>query len=284
MDKRRQKNKRRMMYFIVFVVIFSGFSLFFSRNSSKIESMIRDSVAVVEYYTVKKPIEVVSTIFSDYNEMKNVFIENERLRMRIDEYANVAATNELLQKEITALKELTKIDYLPMEYEVEYATVISRLTTSWNSELILGLGSMGGVSKDMAVIGIDGMLGYISDVTELTSTVTLLTSEKQTNKLPVRIENGDDVIYGLLENFNVKNGTYQVMLLDTVTTIVEDAKVFTSGLGGDGKTPAGIFIGTAYELNITTDGSSQNLMVKPAASFEDLRYVSIVKRVNSDEE
>lgn len=280
MNRRKRKNQKRMMYFIVFVVLFSGVSLFFSRNSSGIESMIRDSVAVVEYYTIKKPIEVVSTIFSEYREMKDVFIENERLKSRIDEYASLAAQNELLQKELDTIKTLTGIDYLPTDYVVEYAVVNSRSVSAWNSELTIGLGSMSGISNDMAVITEKGMIGFISDVTELTSTVTLLCAEKQNSKLPVRIESGNDVIYGLLENYNTDSGTYQIMLLNAVTSIEEDAKVYTSGLGGDGKTPAGIFIGTAKELNIKTDGSSQNLIVKPAATFDDLRYVAIVKRVN----
>lgn len=282
-NNRKQKKQKRMMIFIVSVVIFSGLSLFVGRNSSNIESMIRDSVAVIEYYTIKRPIEVVSTLFSEYRAMKDVYDENERLRLRIDEYIAVAAQNELLQKEINALKDLTSIDYLPTEYEVEYAAVNSRSSTSWTSEISINLGSFAGVQEDMAVISEQGMLGYISSVTELTSTVTLLCAEKQSTKIPVRIESGNDVFYGLLEQYNVENQTYEVMLLDNVTALEPDAKVFTSGLGGDGKTPAGIYIGLAVELYSRSNDASTSLRVEPAVSFDDLRYVSIVKRVNGYE-
>lgn len=282
-SKRNRKKQKRMLIFIVSVVLFSGVSLVVGRNSSNIEKMIRDSVAVIEYYTVKKPMEMISTIFKEYREMKDVYIENERLRLRIDEYVSVAAQNEILQKEIDALKELTKIDYLPTEYEIEYAAVSSRSPTSWDSMLTINLGSLSGVEEDMAVVTEEGMIGYISSVTELTSTVTLLCAENQPTKIPVRIESGSDVYYGLLDYYNVDLNSYEIMLLDVVGQIEDDAKVFTSGLGGDDKTPAGIYLGTAKELYTRSNDASMSLRATPAASFDDLRYVSIVKRVNSHE-
>ena len=41
--------------------------------------MISDSVAVVEYYVIKKPIEFISNLFNEYNELKDVYDENKIL-------------------------------------------------------------------------------------------------------------------------------------------------------------------------------------------------------------
>ena len=43
----------------------------FSRTQWGIERMISDSIAVVEYYVIKKPIEFVSNLFNEYNELKS---------------------------------------------------------------------------------------------------------------------------------------------------------------------------------------------------------------------
>ena len=38
--------------------------------------MVSDSIAAIEYYVVKKPVEFVSNLFSEYNELKDVYKEN----------------------------------------------------------------------------------------------------------------------------------------------------------------------------------------------------------------
>lgn len=53
-------------------------------------------------------------------------------------------------------------------------------------------------------------------------------------------------------------------------------------MGGDGKSPKGIYIGKAKKLVTQTDGTTTTLMVTPAANMEDLSYVSVIKKVNND--
>ena len=58
-----------------------------------------------------------------------------------------------------------------------------------------------------------------------------------------------------------------------------NAKVITSGLGGDQKAPKGIYIGTARKvLLFLSDGTTKTIRVKPAADFNDLTYVAVVFR------
>ena len=49
--------------------------------------MISDTVAVVEYYVIKKPIEFISNLFNEYNELKDVYDENKILREQLAAYA-----------------------------------------------------------------------------------------------------------------------------------------------------------------------------------------------------
>lgn len=284
MDKRKKQRNRKMVIIVtVVLLVFSAISLIIGRSGTGLEIMLRDSVAVVEYYVVKKPIEFVSDVFSELVELKDVYKENAILKQKLDAYTSVVANNDVLSSELKSLKELTEIDYLPTEYKVKQANVVSRSVESWNSEIIIGVGSLGGAKKDMAVISSKGMVGVITSTTEVTSTVTLLTSEKPANKLPVMILNNGNKVYGLLDKYNVDTGTYEVMLLSDIDKLEEDAKVFTSGLGGTDKSPEGIYIGTAKEISLKTDGTSSILYVTPAADFNDLSFVSIVLRESGNE-
>ena len=71
--------------------------------------------------------------------------------------------------------------------------------------------------------------------------------------------------------------------MSDVDKLEDNAKVITSGLGGDQKAPKGIYIGTAEVIDVSNDGTTKTLKVKPAEDFSDLSYVSVVFRGNDDE-
>ena len=186
--------------------------------------------------------------------------------------------------EIKKLKKLTEMDYLPNDYKTKAASVQIRDQTNWNDEITIDAGSLNNVQEGMAVCDSKGMIGVVSHVTEISSTVSLLTSENPSNQIPVMIINGDQTIYGLLKNYDVNKKVLNITLLSGIDKLEKNAKVYTSGLGGDGKCPKGIYIGKAKKLVTQSDGTTMTLTVKMAAQFKDLSYVSVVKKVNGNEE
>lgn len=277
--RKKQRKKRTIIIVTIAIVLFSVFSLIFSRTGSGIENVVRDSISMLEYYLFKSPTEFVANVFGEYSSLKDVYEENEILKAKLDNYAREQAMNDILLNEINSLKEITEIDYLSTEYNLKYTSIISRDIDSWNSVVTIDLGSMGGISKDMVVISSKGMIGVVSDVTEISATVSLLSAETTKDQLPVQIINGSENYYGLLEGYDVETGLFQVQLLSTVTgKIQEGATVITSGLGGEGKAPKGILVGTAKELTVQNDGTTTKLTVKPAADFNDINYVAVVQK------
>ena len=216
--------------------------------------------------------------------IKDVYDENRILKEKIDSYVNVESENEVLQSEIKKLKKLTEMDYLPNDYKTKAASVQIRDQTNWNDEITIDAGSLNNVQEGMAVCDSKGMIGVVSHVTEISSTVSLLTSENPSNQIPVMIINGDQTIYGLLKNYDVNKKVLNITLLSGIDKLEKNAKVYTSGLGGDGKCPKGIYIGKAKKLVTQSDGTTMTLTVKMAAQFKDLSYVSVVKKVNGNEE
>lgn len=283
MNGKKDKSKSRILIFVISILIISIFSLVVGRTSFGAEIMIRDSVAQVEYYLVKRPMEMIESLVSEFYEMKNVFEENQSLKERLDGYESLVAKNELLESEINTLQELMDIDYLPIDYEIEYTAVQFRSTASWDSNIVIGMGENSGIKENMAVVSSEGMLGIVREVSELSATVSLLCTENPVNQIPVQINNGEDVIYGLLDGYDVETKLYKIVLLSGVDRLEAGSKVYTSGLGGDGQTPTGIYIGDALEMQLNSDGSTAYLLATPAVDFSDIRYVGIINRVNGDE-
>ena len=279
-NRRKKRNQRIMIGAISAVIVLSLLSFFISRNQSGIEEFLSTSVQTVEYYIFKKPLEFISNIFSEYNELKNVYDENKLLKEKLDSYASLESENEVLNSEMQKLKEVNDIKYLPSEYQTKVAGVQTRDQTNWNNEIIIDSGSQSSIEAGMVVCDSKGMIGTVTSVNELTATVSLLTSEKPEIKIPVMIINGDQTIYGLIDGYNVNNGYLDMTLLSKVDKLEKDAKVYTSGLGGEGKSPKGIYIGNAKKLYTKSDGTTTSVRIKAAADFEDLSYVVVVKKVN----
>lgn len=281
-NRRKRRNKKIMIGVIVGVIFLSAIGFFVGRKQSRLEKTLSNSISMIEYYIVKKPLSFIGDIFNEYNDLKDVYDENKKLKTKLDSYANVEAENEILTTEIDKLKKITEIDYLPSDYQTKVATVQIRDQTNWNDEITIDLGSMNDIQEGMVVCDSKGMIGVVSKVTEISSTVSLITSENPSNQIPVMVVNGDQVVYGLLENYSVNSQKLNITLLSNIDKLEKGAKVYTSGLGGDGKSPKGIYIGKAKKLVTQTDGTTTTLMVTPAANMEDLSYVSVIKKVNND--
>ena len=282
-NRKKQRNRKIILIITVTIIVFSSISLIFSRTQWGIERMISDTVAVVEYYVIKKPIEFISNLFNEYNELKDVYDENKILREQLAAYASVEVNTNVLSNEIDDLKKALDLKELTTDYNVKTATVISRDASNWTNEITIDLGSMAGVKEDMVVVASKGMIGKVTSVTEVSSTVQLLTAEKPVSDLPVQIMNGDQNAYGLLKGYDVESKCYEVTLLSNIDKLEPNANVITSGLGGDQKATKGIYIGVAEGMDVSSDWTTKTLKVKPAENFSDLTYVSVVFRGNNNE-
>ena len=124
------------------------------------------------------------------------------------------------------------------------------------------------------------MIGSVTYVGELTSTVSLLTRENAVSQLPVSIISDDKEYYGLLDSYDTERNAYRVILLSDSDGIVNGLNVVTSGLGGTGKSPRGILVGTTLEVSKSESSVSTVVYVQPTVDFNALTYLAVVQRVN----
>ncbi|MFR7591466.1 MAG: rod shape-determining protein MreC [Longibaculum sp.] len=279
-NKKWNKHNKRIVIVTIVLVLFSIITLVTTRSASPIERIFKDTIANIEYYVIKAPVQYVSGLIDEYNEMKDVYEENAKLKKQLENLERESAMNDVLTSEINQLKELTKIDYLPTDYRVKYTKVIARDAESWNNEVTIDLGKLSGIKEGMAVISAKGMIGTVTNVGEISSTVSLLSTENNKSQLPVMIISGDQEYYGLLNRYDLTSKSYRITLLSDVEKLEKGAKVVTSGLGGKGKSPKGILLGTVEEFTIGDDATESICMVKPSADFNSLNYVAVVQRVN----
>ena len=81
---------------------------------------------------------------------------------------------------------------------------------SWKETITIDKGEQSGIEVNMAVVVNDGLIGKVIKTSTFTSTVRLLTSNVLNDKISVKIANGEDFAYGILNGYDEKKDTYKI--------------------------------------------------------------------------
>ncbi len=277
--KKRKNSKNKRLFLILLIVIIVLSVLFYTvkkdRNLNTFESLIKDTIVEIEKI-IYKPINGFNNMIEEFTSLKNVKKENQILKSNVEKMESTEAENIELKQEIERLKEELNIEHVLTDYDYLNATVISRNSFYWYNMLTIDKGSHNGIKEGMVVINSTGLIGKITNVSTFSSDVKLITTNDTNNKISVTVTNGDTKLTGIINGYDYKKGLLTVEGISNTATVSNGDYVYTSGLGG--VFPSGILIGKVE--NITTDvyDLSKIINVKPSAKFDDINFVTILKR------
>lgn len=259
---------------IIILVIFS-FTLKRERKLNKVEAFFKDGLIYTEKI-ITYPFNYIKNLVEDYRELKNVKKDNDILEISTSRIESIESENIELRRQLEALKEELNITYTLSDYEYLNATVISRNVGYWYNKITIDKGTYNGVKKDMVVINSSGLIGKVIRTTTFTADVRLLTTSDTNNKISVHISNGDNNLYGLINGYDYENNILELEGISNTRDVNIGDYVYTSGLGGI--FPSGILIGSVTEITTDSYDLAKIIKVKPASDFNNLNYVSILKR------
>lgn len=262
---------------VIIVIIFVIFSITLKqdRKLNPVESFFKDILIYVER-VVTYPFDFIINKYDDYKELKGVKEENDILETSLDRIESIESENVELRRQIEELKKELDVDYTLTDYEYLNATVISRNVGYWYNTITINKGTYNGIEKDMVVINGHGLIGRIIRTTTFTSDVRLITTSETNNKISVVISNGDYSLYGLINSYDYSDNFLEVEGISNTRDVNIGDYVYTSGLGG--VFPSGILIGKVSEITTDSYDLAKIIMVSPSADFEDINYVSVLKR------
>lgn len=267
---------------IISIIFVAGLMTFFTSKSVSenrklnfFEKIIKDSVSIVEkiVYTpidyVKGKIDLSKEKNRIYKKYKNIDLEN------IKENSYKAEIEELKQ-EINELKSLLDLNNIASDYTNINATIINRNVNSWHNIITIDKGSHDGIEEGFAVVVNEGLIGKIIGVSEFTSSVKLLTSDEINNKISVKINKDGKSIYGLLTNYEYKDNVYVIEGISDIDKLEVGSYVTTTGLSE--LFPSGILIGTIKKVTYDNYELTKVVEVTPSVDFNDIKYVSVLKK------
>lgn len=181
-----------------------------------------------------------------------------------------------MKKELEELKKINNISNTLSEFEAIKGVVIERNKMYWFNTILINIGTNQGIEKDMVVVSGDGLIGRINKVSKTTSEVKLLTTSDVNHKVSVVIKKDDLNIYGIMSLYNNETNYLEVTTVNKTNLDLTNSLVYTSGMGGI--FPSGILIGEVMEIKTDKYEVSKVINVKPSADFNDIKFVSVLKR------
>ena len=248
--------------FVLFILMeVCCFYLIFQNNSFQRSSWINSSNAfagnvfttvnsIKEYFALKETNELLAA-------------ENARLRTQsLGSYAKYITTKTIVGD--TVLKQ--QYTYIP-------ADVVNNSVNRRNNYLTLNRGYKQGITRDMAVITSNGIVGYIKDVSA--NYCTVLSILNKDAKISAKVKRYDE-----LGSLIWEGGDYRYGLLQDIGTHVKIAKgdsIVTSNFSDI--FPSNIMIGTVESYAPREGGEFYNIKVKYSANLKNVTHVYIINNI-----
>ena len=200
------------------------------------------------------------TLIGENDYLKGQLIE---LKVRLQSYNNLALENQKISGLLDSSYEIPNHDVL-------LARVKSISQSRLSNKIVIDKGLNNEVALSQLIIGSDGVVGQVTQVTPLFSTARLLTDPTQF--MPVK--NSRNGIRGITKGIasNEKGMIVEYVPLDS------DVKVgdlfLTSGVGNS--YPSGYLVGRVTSIDDSLDASFLSIKLQPSQNMNKLEMVLII--------
>ena len=237
---------------------------------------LRSALAFVTYplhYLADLPFTASRWFSETTSSRKTLFAQNTtlreqnlRLRAELQKYQSLQAENMRLR------------DLVDSSFKVGDRVLVAELSSvdldPYKQQVVIKKGAISGVFEGQPVLDALAVMGQVTSVTPLSSTVLLITDTS--HALPVQVlRNG-------LRTIALGTGhidELKLPYLPTNSDIVEGDLLVTSGLGG--KFPPGYPVATVTRIDRSPDAPFSNIIAEPSAHLDRSREVLLVWTIPS---
>ncbi|MBX9782019.1 MAG: rod shape-determining protein MreC [Chitinophagaceae bacterium] len=227
--------------------------------------------------------EITGSLQTQYASVENYFHlkkENQDLRRRLNELQNRLPEN--FQGADTAQRVIT--DSIPVDTSGERrryiymdAQVVNNSISQPNNYITLHRGSRQGVEKDMVVVGPNGVVGVVLDVTENFSTVMSMLHKQ--SRISARLKKTGES--GRIEWDGAVANRVQLKDIPKSVKVQAGDTVLTSQYSDF---PPGVMIGVIEKVIPEKSANNYLLQLKTSTDFSRLQNVFVVKNLQRNEQ
>ena len=226
------------------------------------------------YVIVDLPSQVIDWVNDKGADNDNLIGENDylkgqliELKVRLQTYNNLSLENQKLSKLLDSSYKIPNRDVL-------LGRIKSISQSRLSKKIVIDKGSNNGVALSQLIIGSDGAVGQVTQVTPMFATVRLITDPTQF--MPVK--NSRNGIRGITKGMA---STGRGMIVEYVP-LDSDVKVgdlfLTSGIGNS--YPSGYLVGRVGSIDDSLDASFLSITLQPAQNMNKLEMILVIKGKN----
>ena len=272
-ENKRKNNKKRIIFVIIFIILVIMFaSLFFRNSSNKVVSSI---TKVISY-----PIIGIKNAFSWVgSNLKNVFTnkddvieknnkleeENRDLKLKLLESEKIIEENE-------SLKNMLDIKNSYKHFSLKLGNVIYREHDNWTKTFKIDIGSKEGIKLNQAVVHKEGLVGYISNVTDDSSVVTTILDPSSSVSVNISTINEPALLQGDLDLKAKNKLRLDFIELDAEISIGD--MLYTSGLGSI--YTSSIPVAKIVEVKSKKNDINRYAVAEPCVDIKAIKEVAVI--------
>jgi rod shape-determining protein MreC len=218
----------------------------------------------------------ITGFWSHYIDLRGAARENAELREQLLHLSVELQEQRALASQIRSLEEMLGLKAV-VPIETIAARVMAGNVTPGTFTVTIDKGTADGVVADMAVLGVDGVVGRVVEpVAERAATVQLLVDANAAAAVVFERSRAAGIAVG-----GQSDGTLRADFVPVLADVRVGEQVTTSGL--DGIYPAGFPVGRVESI-VGAGSPSRSIRIRPATDFSYLSAVLLVRdRPRTDE-
>ena len=226
------------------------------------------------YLVVDLPSQVIDWVNDKGSENELLVSQNDYLEGQLIELKAKLQTYNNLTLENQKLSNLLESSYLLPDHNVKLARIKSISQSRLSKKIIINKGLNDGVSLSDLIIGSDGVVGQVTEVTPMYSTVRLLSDPTQ--HMPVK--NSRNGIRGITKGL-ASNDRGMILKYIPLESDIKLGDIFmTSGIGNS--YPSGYSVGRVKSIDENLDPSFMTVYLEPTQNLNRLELVLIIEEKN----
>lgn len=272
-SRKQNRKKKGKLLQIILIIIGIILSIYLLANinlpilSNISGSIVRGIDTVAS--SIKGWISQGTSYFGNVNDLKEenkkLFNELEKLRLKMVELEKIEIENG-------ELREALEIDEKYNHFNKIYANIILRDYSNWNETFSINKGSNDGIKLKQTVISSQGLVGYISAVTDDSSIVTTIMDPNTSVSVEIATINELALLKG---DFDLKN--YEQMKLTNIpinSELTVGEKIYTTGIGT--MYEKGLVIGEIKEVVNKKNDVDRYAIIESYTDFSSLDFVAVI--------
>ena len=269
----KEKNKKKIIFIIIFSIFVIMFVAFFFRNSSNgVVASISGIVAKPITFVYESFNNLFNNISKKFGDIEQVQQENEQLRQENENLKLQILESQKILDENTTLKEMLNIQKEYQHFELVMGNIIYREHDNWTQTFTIDVGENDGIKQNQAVVHKDGLVGYVSSVTQDSATVTTILDPSASVSVNISTINEPAVLNGDLELKSSNRLRLTYIPLDTEVSISD--MLYTSGIGA--MYPSSIPVGKIVEIVNNKNDVNRYALVEPCVNISKISEVAVI--------